>query len=128
MIYKLLIIAFVFQLFLPIDKTFREFNGGRWGYSYTSIKLYDDNTYYFSEWQHTSYSIQDSGKYFLVNDTFFLNSIIKTRQKAKNNKDKSRYRFDKQPFILKDSILQILPKSKIDASFYDAYYTFYEKK
>lgn len=128
MIYKLLIIAFIFHLFLPTDKTFREFNGGRWGYSYTSIKLYDDNTYYFSEWQHTSYSIQDSGKYFSANHTFFLNSIIKTIPKSKNNKDKPRYRFDRQPFILKDSILKILPKNKKDTSFYDDYYTFYEKK
>ena len=54
------------------EKQFDEYQGGRFGYSGVTLKLYNDSTYYYSEWNHTGRSKKDNGKWKKINYLYYL--------------------------------------------------------
>jgi hypothetical protein len=107
-------------------KQFDEYRGGRFGYSSVTIKLYNDSTYYYSEWNHTGRSIKDNGKWGKINDHYYLNSTSKTRWTSRNGKSDKIYRFETQEFNITIDTLRFMPKDAKDNDYFDAYYTLYK--
>ncbi len=108
------------------EKQFGEYRGGRFGYSGVTLKLYNDSTYCYSEWNHTGRSIKDNGKWGKTNDHYYLNSASKTRWTGRNGKSKKTYRFHNQEFIITVDTLKFLPKEVKDNDYFDAYYKLYK--
>ena len=107
-------------------KQFEEYRGGRFGYSVVTIKLYNDSTYYYSEWNHTGHSIKDNGKWGKINNCYYLNSKSKTKWTGRNGKSKRIYRFEMQEFILSSETLKFIPKEALDIDYFDTYYKLYK--
>ncbi len=110
------------------ERQFDEYQGGRFGYSGMTLKLYNDSTYYYSEWNHTGSSIKDNGKWGKVNDNYFLSSKSKTRWNGRNGKSDKIYRFEMQEFIITGDTLKLIPKDQKDKDYYEAYYKLYKVK
>jgi hypothetical protein len=108
------------------EKQFDEYQGGRFGYSGVTLKLYNDSTYYYSEWNHTGRSIKDNGKWKKINYLYYLNSTSKTRWTGRNGKSDKIYRFEKQEFIITGDTLKFIPKDAKDNDYFDAYYKLYK--
>ncbi|HNL06356.1 MAG TPA: hypothetical protein PKH93_02210 [Chitinophagales bacterium] len=115
------------------EKLFEEYVGGRFGFSGITIKLYNDSTYYCSEWNHTGRSIKDNGKWGKIDNHYYLNSISKTRWTGRGGKSKRLYRFDVQEFIIHGDTLKFIPKNAEDIRYnaediryYDLYYKLYK--
>ncbi|MBK8673224.1 MAG: hypothetical protein IPN93_09600 [Bacteroidetes bacterium] len=123
---------YTFTVFLTIiicsaktdEEQFDEYLGGRFGYSVVNIKLYNDSTYYYSEWNHTGRSIKDNGKWKKINDHYYLSSTSKTRWTGRNGKSNKIYRFESQEFNITNDTLRLIPKVAKDQAFFDSYYTF----
>jgi hypothetical protein len=107
-------------------KLFHEYQGGFFGYSSTTLKLYIDSTYYFSEWNHTGRSIKDIGKWGKTNNHYYLNSNTKTRWSGRNGKSAKFFRFEMQPFSINVDTLRLLPKDNKDLDYIKEYYTLYK--
>jgi len=109
-----------------LRKQFDEYQGGRFGYSGVTLKLYSDSTYYYSEWNHNGYSIEDNGKWGRKNGRFYLNSKYRTRWSGKNVKSYKIYRFETQEFIISSDTLKFIPKDAKDNDYYNEYYKLYK--
>jgi hypothetical protein len=73
-----------------------EFTGGRKGYWYHSLKLYDNSGYLYTNWVHTGYNLRDTGNYELGLGEIRLNSIeTEVKQRNLGSKKKER-RFKKR--------------------------------
>ena len=110
------------------EKPFDEYQGGRYGYSKATLKLYSDSTYGYSEWIHTGSSIHDNGKWGKINHVYYLSSKSKTRWTGRHGKSDKAFRFEMQQFTITADTLKLIPKNEKDADFFDAYYTFYKVK
>jgi hypothetical protein len=108
------------------EKIFDEYQGGRFGYSGVTLKLYSDSTYYYSEWNHAGQSIKDSGKWGKTNQHFYLNSETKTRWTGRNGKSDKIYRFKMQKFTILGDTLKLIPKDQKDNDYFDAYHKLYK--
>ena len=84
---------YTFTVFLTIiicssktdEEQFDEYLGGRFGYSVVNIKLYNDSTYYYSEWNHTGRSIQAKELTKSKKAKYTSNQVRdRTRQKSRN--------------------------------------------
>ncbi len=109
-----------------VEKSFDEYQGGRFGYSGVTLKLYNDSTYYYSEWNHTGRSIKDSGKWRMANKHYYLNSMTKTRWTGRNGKSDKIFRFEMQQFIVTGDTLKLIPQNEKDADYYDKYYKLFK--
>ena len=105
------------------NQPYNEYNGGRFGYSGVTIKLYSDSTYYYSEWNHTGQSINDNGKWTFQDERFQLQSSSRTRWTGRNSKSAKTYRFDMQEFTINGDTLKLVPKDITDNDYYETYYT-----
>jgi hypothetical protein len=117
--FYLLVIILLLQPDSESQKHFTEYEGGRWGYSTTRIKLYSDSTYNYYESVNRLY-IKDEGIWKKDKKGFVLNSK-KTRSKSTGNSSK-KHRFKNQKFSITGDTLQLIPKEIEDISYYNAYY------
>ena len=127
--YKYILILFLTLILCSAktdEKIFDEYQGGRFGYSNVTLKLFSDSTYYYSEWGHTGRSIKDSGKWGKTNKHFYLNSETKTSWTGRNGKSEKIYRFEMQKFTILGDTLKLIPKKHKDNDYFDAYYKLYK--
>jgi|694.fasta_scaffold148540_2 hypothetical protein len=109
-----------------VEKQFDVYQGGRFGYSLVTLKLYSDSTYYYSEWNHTGRSIKDNGKWGRIYDHYYLTSKSKTRWTGRNGKSDKIFRFETQEFIMMSDTIKFIPKDAKDNDYFDAYYKLYK--
>jgi hypothetical protein len=109
-----------------VEKQFDVYQGGRFGYSGVTLKLYSDSTYYYSEWNHTGRSIKDNGKWGRRYDHYYLTSKSKTRWTGRNGKSDKIFRFETQEFIMMSDTIKFIPKDAKDNDYFDAYYKLYK--
>lgn len=109
-----------------VEKQFDVYQGGRFGYSGVTLKLYFDSTYYYSEWNHTGRSIKDNGKWGRRYDHYYLTSKSKTRWTGRNGKSDKIFRFETQEFIMMRDTIKFIPKDAKDNDYFDAYYKLYK--
>jgi hypothetical protein len=70
----------------------KEYTGGRRGYWYHQLKLYDNLGYSYSYWVHTRYSLRDTGNYELHDEKIILNSFFTTvKQGGLSRKQKKKF-------------------------------------
>lgn len=124
------IVTFFFTVILCSAKTdekqFDEYQGGRFGYSRVTLKLYNDSTYYYSEWNHTGRTIKDSGKWGKTSQYYYLNSKTKTRWTSRNGKSDKIFRFEMQQFTIIGDTLKLIPKDQKDNDYFEWYYKLYK--
>jgi hypothetical protein len=127
--YKYILIIFLTVILCSAradKKQFDEYQGGRFGYSGVTLKLFSDSTYYFSEWNHTGRSIKDSGKWGKTNQYHYLNSNTKTRWTGRNGKSDKIFRFEMQQFTIKGDTIKLMQKDQKDNDYFDMYYKLYK--
>ncbi len=105
------------------EKQFDEYLGGRFGYSVVNIKLYNDSTYYYTEWNHTGRSIKDNGKWDKINDRYYLNSKSKIKWNSHIGRSNKINRFESQEFIISNDTLRFVPKEGKDIEYFDLNYS-----
>ena len=88
------------------------YNGGRFGYVYTTLFIYSDSTYQYSEFVHSGRSIDDTGEIKNLNGKIYLNSI-KTKTEFRKGKSSKKLHFKEQEIRINGDTLFIIPvKSK----------------
>jgi hypothetical protein len=107
------------------EKQFDEYRGGRSGYSSVTLRLYNDSTYHYSQWDHTRSTIEDNGKWKRISDHYCLNSTSKTRRTWRGGKSDRFYRFEQQEFMITGDALQFVPKDAKDNDYFAEYYRLY---
>ena len=116
------VLVIVLYSFISEQKQFVEYHGGRMGFSGVSLKLFNDSTYSYSEWNHTGRSIIDNGKWGRVNEKYFLNSSSMTRWKTRKGKSDKIYRFQSQEIVFTGDTLKFIPINDEEKDYYDDYY------
>lgn len=107
------------------ENKFDEYQGGRFGYAYVSLKLYKDSTFAYTEWNHTG-SIKDSGIWQKNKQYFYLNSNSMTSWTTKQGKSDMSYRFKMQKFTIVADTLKLIAKNRRDTDYFDTYYKLYK--
>ncbi len=102
--------------------TSETYNGGRFGYVYTTLFIYSDSTYQYSEFVHSGRSIDDFGKIKSFNGKTYLNSI-KTKTKYRKGKSSKKKYFKKQEIKIKGDTLFIIPEKLKSTETLKLFYT-----
>jgi hypothetical protein len=102
---------------------FAEYQGGRFGYDYLTLKIYTDSTYYFDRWTHNQVSVKDYGNWNKSNDTIYFNSKrTLTESRFPKNKSNKKH-FSNIGFIIKNDTLQRISKVKNKAEYNKVIFT-----
>jgi hypothetical protein len=102
--------------------TSETYNGGRFGYVYTTLFIYSDSTYQYSEFVHSGRSIDDFGKIENLNGKTYLNSI-KTKTEFRKGKSSKKLHFKKQKIKINGDTLFIIPEKDKSPETLKLFYT-----
>jgi len=102
--------------------TSETYNGGRFGYTYTTLYIYSNDTYVFSEFVHTGRTVDDNGTLEKLNGKTYLNST-KTKTKFRKGKSSKELRFIKQEIKINGDTLLIIPKKQTSPEVIKQFYT-----